>query len=351
VNTPGVMIGERHVGPASPCFIIAEVGVNHNGDPAMAEACVRAAAAAGADAVKFQTFRAGRLVAPGAPKAAYQQATTGAEGDQLSMLDELELSPAAHQRLQRVCADEGVLFLSTPFDAESLQLLLNLEVPALKFGSGDLDNFLLMGAAKASGLPLLVSTGMSTAAEVAETVAFLREDAAAEFVLFQCVSAYPAPAAAQNLRTMPAMAQLFGCAVGFSDHTDGIGAAVAAVTLGACALEKHFTLDRLLPGPDHGASLEPDDFLRMVRAVRDAEASLGGSVKSVHEVERDIRSVARRSVVAGRDIAEGETLQLSDLDMKRPAGGLSGRDLRVLAGRRTVRALAAGEPLRWVDLR
>lgn len=349
MNTPGVTIAGRDVGPGRPCFIIAEVGVNHNGDPAMAEACIKAAAAAGADAVKFQTFRAERLVASGAPKAPYQQAATGGEGDQLSMLSALELSRETHERLQRVCADEGVLFLSTPFDMESLRLLLELNVPALKFGSGDLDNFLLMGAAKASGLPLLVSTGMSTVAEVAEAVEFLREDAA-KFVLFQCVSAYPAPTTAQNLRTIPAMAQLFGCAVGFSDHTEGLGAAVAAVTLGACALEKHFTLDRSLPGPDHRASLEPEDFARLVRAVRDAEASLGEAAKTVHEVEWDVRSIARRSVVASRDIAEGETLQLSDLDMKRPAGGLSGRDLRALSGRRTVRALAVGEPLRWADV-
>lgn len=328
--------------------MIAEVGVNHNGDPELAEACIRAAAAAGADAVKFQTFRAELLADAQAPLAPYQERNGQGGQDQRAMLRALELDLGCYPRLRSLAESLGLVFLSTPFDRPSLEFLVRLGVPALKLGSGDLDNFPLLAAARASGLPLIVSTGMADLREIADTVAFL-SDKAAEFALLQCVSAYPAAAEAQNVRSIPALAKRFGVPVGFSDHTSGVGAAAAAVALGACIVEKHITLDRSLPGPDHLASLEPDGFKDYVLALREAQASLGAGEKQVQPQELEVRAVARRSAVALRDLPAGEALALDAVDMRRPADGVSGRELLSLLGRRLVRPVAAGERLRATD--
>lgn len=330
-------IGPRTIGFGGPCFIIAEIGVNHNGDLGLAERSVRAAAEAGADAVKFQTFQTDRLVSKAARRAAYQE--TGGGDDQASLLRELELSFEAHERLKSLCDDLGVVFMSTPFDEESLDFLVRIGVPALKFGSGDLDNFFLLERAKATGLPLLVSTGMSDLVEVAATVSFLREGSAAEFALLHCVSSYPAPVEAQNLRAMPMMHAAFDAPVGFSDHTRGIGAAIASVAFGAAIIEKHFTLDQNLPGPDHKVSLEPNVFRTMVGAIRDAEGALGEARKAVQACECDVRKVARRSAHAARDLEAGTALKREDIVMKRPGTGMQGRDALALVGRKIAKCI------------
>lgn len=343
-----VRIDGRRIGQGERCFIIAEVGVNHNGDPALAEACIDAAAAAGADAVKFQTFRPDLLADEDAPLAAYQAREVQAAG-QLEMLRDLDLPRSAYGPLKARSEKLGLVFLSTPFDEESLGFLVDLGVGALKIGSGDLDNYPLLARIRASGLPLLLSTGMSTLAEIDRTVAFLREDPDMEFALLQCVSAYPAPAEAQNLRTIPAMAGRYGVAVGFSDHTDGLGAAAAAVALGAPLVEKHLTMDRDLPGPDHRASLDPAGFAAYVRAIREAEAALGVAEKAVQEVEQETRRVARRGAVAVRTISAGQALTLDDVAMRRPATGVSGAALLQLLGKPARREIGRGERLVETD--
>ena len=271
-------------------------------------------------------------------------------GDQRSMLEALELSAEAHVRLQALCRELGVTFLSTPFDDESLDLLVGLSVEAIKIGSGDLDNHPLLLRAKAAGVPLIVSTGMSTLLEVAQTVELLGGPGAANLALLQCVSAYPAPASAQNLAVIPHYAALFSVPVGFSDHTLGLGAAVAAVTLGAKIIEKHFTIDRALPGPDQKASLEPAQFAQLVGAVRDAEAAIGRPVKRILEEERELRTVARRSVHLARALTRGEAIVAADLEMKRPGGGVGGAECLGLIGRLSARDLPVGHRIHLSDL-
>lgn len=343
-----VQIGPHIIGVGRPCFVIAEIGVNHNGDLALAERSVRAAADSGANAVKFQTFQTDRLVSKAARRAAYQESADG--DDQASLLRALELSFDAHERLQRLCEGLGLIFLSTPFDDESLEFLVRLGVPALKFGSGDLDNFLLLERARASDIPLLVSTGMADLTEVADTVAFLRERPSTEFALLHCVSSYPAPVEAQNLKAISTMRAAFGVPVGFSDHTLGIGAAIASVVLGAVILEKHFTLDRGLPGPDHKVSLEPRTFRTMVAAIRDAEAAQGEAHKTVQPCERDVREVARRSAHAARDLAPGTVLTREDIVMKRPGNGIQGREALALIGRKLTEHVPEDTVLRKAGL-
>lgn len=337
---------------AEPTFVIAEAGVNHNGSLERALQLVDVAAEARADAVKFQTFRADLLATAKAVKADYQVANTGADGSQLAMLKALELSPADHHALVAHCRMRGIRFLSTAFDAPSLAFLATLDMPALKIPSGDITCAPLLLQAARLGLPLIVSTGMSTLADIESALGVLaygmmsaeppqgRQDFAAAYsssagqealrrrvTLLHCVSQYPAPAAAVNLRAMDTMAAAFGLPVGYSDHTLGIEVALAAVARGACIIEKHFTLDRTLSGPDHAASLEPGELQQMVRGIRSIERALGGSLKQPAPEEIDTRAVARRSLVAARRIRRDEPLTPDALTCKRPGTGLSPMEL------------------------
>lgn len=350
--------------------VIAEAGVNHNGDPDLARRLVEAAVAAGADAVKFQTFKASRVASSCAGKAAYQQRTTGADESQLAMLRRLELSESTHRDLMALCRARGIAFLSTPFDLESVDLLVGLGVDRLKLPSGEITNAPLLLKAARTGLPLLLSTGMCGLAEVEEALGVLaygmgdpgarpgrrafrdayassagRAALARRVTLLHCTTEYPAPMAEANLRAMGTLARAFGLPVGFSDHTEGIVAAVAAVALGAVVVEKHFTLDRALPGPDHTASLEPDALAALVVAVRQAEAALGDGIKVATPSERANMAIARRSLVARRDLAAGETLDAAGLAVKRPGTGISPMDYYEYLGRRTIRAYRADELL------
>lgn len=330
------------------CLIIAEAGVNHNGSVDLAHQLVDAAADAGADVVKFQTFRANSLVSQSAPKAAYQTRQTGAEQTQLEMLKALELSEAAHHALMRHCAERGVEFMSSPFDAQSLDFLVSLGVRRIKLGSGELTNAPMLLAVGQSGLPLILSTGMSMLSEVEDALgalafgyanttekpsrrAFLeawaspakRAHALGKVSLLHCTTEYPAPRDQINLRAMQTLKAAFGVECGFSDHTEGISVALAAVAMGATIVEKHFTLDRALPGPDHKASLEPAVFKSMVDGIREVESALGDGVKIPVPVELPNMRVARKSLVAARPIAAGETITADALTAKRPGTGLS----------------------------
>jgi N,N'-diacetyllegionaminate synthase len=337
-----VMIGSTPVGPGARCFVIAEAGVNHNGSVEMALRLIDAAAEAGADAVKFQTFAAGRLTTASAPTAAYQR-QTGATS-QIDLLKALELSEDAHTKIQRRCTERGVIFLSTPFDELSADLLDRLGVPAFKIGSGEITNLPLLQHVAAKRRPVLLSTGMSTLMEVGTAVQTLRAGGATEIILLQCTSSYPAPAASANLNAMRTLEREFGVPVGYSDHTQGIHIALAAVALGACVVEKHLTLDRQLPGPDHQASIEPREFAELVNGIHEVEAALGSGVKEPTSAEVDMAAIVRRSVVAARDLRAGEILTRDGFVLKRPGTGIPPSSAPDLIGRRLrvdVRADAA----------
>jgi len=336
-------IGPRALGPGEPAFLIAEAGVNHDGDPEEALRLVRAAKDAGADAVKFQTFDAEKLAAPEAAKAAYQARATGGGESQAAMLRRLELPPDAFRRIARECARTGILFLSTPFDEESCALLFELGVPAVKIGSGELTNPDLLSFAARGGRPLLLSTGMATLGEVEEALRVVREAGDPPVALLQCQSNYPADPRHANLRAMETMRRAFGVPVGYSDHTEGLETALAAAALGASILEKHFTLDRRRPGPDHAASLEPARFRELVEGVRLVEAALGDGRKRPAPGEEETARAARRRIVAAEDLPAGALLAPGSLALRRAGSGLPPSARPFLLGRRLKLPVAKGQ--------
>lgn len=335
------------IGDLHPVFIIAEAGVNHNGDLDMALRLIDAAAAAKADAVKFQTFSTERLVTRRAPKAAYQKQTTDNQENQYAMLKRLELSRSDHERLLAHAQDQGITFLSTPFDHASADLLIELGVPAIKIGSGELTNLPLLEHVARQGQAIILSTGMAYLGEVEEAVRCIQAHSDAPLILLHCVSNYPAHEADVNLRAMLTMRQALGLPVGYSDHTLGMTMPIAAVALGACAIEKHFTLDRSLPGPDHRASLEPDEIQAMVQAIRDVEAALGDGIKRPTTGELDTARVARRSVVSQVDIPAGTEITTQMLAIKRPGTGIPPRDLARVLGRIARVTIPADTVIEW----
>lgn len=326
--------------------MIAEAGVNHDGDPDRARRLVEAAVEAGADAVKFQTFDAERLATAGAPKAAYQRRGAPEGESQLEMLRRLQLAPATWRELMALCAKRGILFLSSPFDEASADLLEELGVAAFKIGSGELTNEALIAHVARKGLPLIVSTGMATLEEVESAVRVVRSAGCGELALLHCVSCYPADPSDANLRAMATLARHFDVPVGYSDHSLGIEVALAAVALGASVVEKHVTLDRSTPGPDHAASLEPCELRALVRGVRIVEAALGHGRKEPAPSEADTARVARKSLVAARRIPEGTALTPELIAVRRPGTGLPPAMREAVLGRRTRVALEAGDVIK-----
>lgn len=328
-------------------FIIAEAGVNHNGELGRALELVDAAARARADAVKFQSFRAEKLAASTAGLAEYQKRS--ASGSQVEMLRALELGHEAHRVLQARCAEQGIEFLSSPFDLESVDFLAGLGMSRFKIPSGEITNLPYLRRIGALGLPVILSTGMSTLDEVRAALAALAAAGtpAERVTLLHCTTAYPTPFADVNLRAMRTLAEHFPhCPVGYSDHTTGIAVPTAAVALGARIIEKHFTLDRELPGPDHRASLEPDELAAMVEAIRSVEAALGTGRKEPAGSETGNMAIARKHVVAGRVINAGEPFTGENLDVKRTGRpGVSPMRWDELLGRRALRGYAPDEPL------
>ncbi len=342
-------LGKHQVGGPAPCLVIAEAGVNHNGEIDLALDLVRAAAAAGADVVKFQSFHAEALVTAQARTAAYQQGATGAT-EQLAMLRRLELDAVAMGRLQAECVRLGVGFLSTPFDHRSADELHRLDVPAFKVGSGDLTNHPFLAHLAGLGRPLIVSTGMATLDEVEDAAACIRAHGDPPVAWLHCVSAYPAPVAASNLRAVDSLRLTVGGPVGLSDHTPGLEVALAAVARGAQVIEKHLTLDRSLAGPDHAASLEPGAFAQLVRQIRAVESALGDGIKRPQACEGDTAAVARRSLVAARNLPVGHRLAVGDLLAKRPGSGIAPDRLGAVLGKTLTKPLDADALLAWKDL-
>jgi N,N'-diacetyllegionaminate synthase len=329
-----IRIGKRPVGVEQPCFIIAEAGVNHNGQLETAKRLVDAAVWAKADAIKFQTFKADRLVTISAPKAEYQKTATGSEETQYEMLKRLELSEKDHRQLMVYCRKKGITFLSTPFDEESADFLEDLGVPAFKIGSGELTNLPLLKHVARKKLPMILSTGMANLAEVDAAVKTIRRAGNRQLILLHCVSNYPADPARVNLRAMRTLATRFKVPVGYSDHTRGIEVAIGAAALDACVLEKHITLDRNMPGPDHKASIEPRELAAMVYAIRTVQSALGDGRKHPVESEKGVAAVARKSLVAARNILRGETVKEKDIILRRPGTGLSPSMLERVVGQK-----------------
>lgn len=356
---------------ANRTLIIAEAGVNHNGDVGIALELVDKAAEAGADYVKFQTFKATKLASASAKKASYQTRTTDGAESQLAMLQRLELSLEGHHAIIGRCAEKGVRFLSTPFDMDSLILLTEtFALPEIKLGSGELTNAPLLLAAGRTGVRIILSTGMGSLAEVEEALGVLafamcregQPEGRADFArvlldpavwsvlaervtLLHCTTEYPAAVEDTNLRAMETLRRAFGVQVGYSDHTVGEAVSLAAVALGACVLEKHFTLDRTLPGPDHAASLEPGELTSLIRGVRAVERALGTGIKQPGAAEVANRTVARKSLLAARDLPPGHVLTQDDIAVKRPGDGISPMALWDKIGSVTTRALAGDETL------
>jgi N-acetylneuraminate synthase len=350
-------------------FVIAEAGVNHNGSLDRALALVDVAAESGADAVKFQTFHSEAVVSSRAPLAAYQKRNMGTGKTQLEMVKALELSEDAHRALARRCEQKGIEFMSTAFDDESLRFLIDeIGVKRVKIPSGDIDHAPLLLKAAASGLPLIISTGMCGLADVENAlgvVAYARlksrgKPGQKEFkqalrsprgraltrkgvTLLHCVTEYPAPISAVNLRAMDALSEAFGTDVGYSDHTEGYSVAVAAAARGASVIEKHFTMDRSLPGPDHRSSLEPEELKAMVRAIREVERALGNGRKVPAAEELQNKAVARRSLVAKRAIGRYEVFSEENLESKRPGDGISPLRYWEFLGKRAGRDYAPDE--------
>jgi N,N'-diacetyllegionaminate synthase len=326
-------------------IIIAEAGVNHNGDLSLAKQLIDVAAEAGADLVKFQTFCADRLVTRTARKADYQTQTTDGKESQHEMLRRLELSAEMHKDLIAHCAARNIGFFSTGFDIESVNLLVSLGQDHFKIPSGEITNLPYLRHIGQFGRTVILSTGMAILGEIEAAIDVLEQAGTprAQITVLHCTTEYPTPMDEVNLHAMQSIGAAFGVAVGYSDHTPGIEVAIAAVALGATIIEKHFTLDRKLPGPDHKASLEPEELKAMIAAIRNIEAALGDGVKRLTPSESRNKPIARKSIVAGVEIRKGEIFTVDNLAAKRPGTGISPMGWDEVIGRASPRDFAADE--------
>ena len=334
-------VAGRKVCLGQACFIIAEAGVNHNGNLDLAKRLVDSAQEAGADAVKFQTWVTEKLVTPDARMAEYQRQNIRGAESQFEMLKQLELSYDQFRQIKAYADRQGILFFSTPDEEDSADFLEQLGVHLFKIGSGEVTNSAFLGHIALKNKPIILSTGMSTLGEVEAAVRTIEVTGNQQLVLLHCVSDYPADPVDCNLRAMDTLASAFGYPVGFSDHTLGIEIAVAAVARGACVLEKHFTLDKAMPGPDHQASLETDEFAAMVRAIRAVENALGDGVKRPVPSELETKKVLQKSIVTARIIRSGERINQADVVLRRTSDGVAPSYLPVVIGRRAGRDLEA----------
>jgi N,N'-diacetyllegionaminate synthase len=340
-----LLIGNRAIGTNQPVFVIAEIGVNHDGSIDKAIALLKTAAETGADAVKIQLFQARRLMHGSAAFAEYQK-QTASDSTAIDMLRRYELGEAEVRRIAHEAGQLGLHLLATPFSPGDLPLLRALDLPAVKIASPDLVNKPLLAQAAELGKPLLVSTGAATMEEVADSVRWL-EGWDASFALLHCVSSYPTPADQANLRWIGELADRFGVPVGFSDHTTELMSGALAVAAGARIIEKHLTCDRTAPGPDHAASFDGPQFARYVQLIRLASSMLGAGGKRVLPIEQDVRQVSRQSLVLARSVAAGAELAADDLTVQRPGTGVPAAAIDKLVGRRANRPLRIGEMMSW----
>lgn len=345
-----IKIANKIVGENKPVFVIAEAGVNHNGSLRMAKKLVEAAKAAGADAIKFQTFKTEELVTFDAPKAEYQKKTVRSKS-QFQMLKELELSDSDFLELFNYCKRKKILFMSTPFDAVSALFLERLGMRVFKISSGELTNVPLLLQIAKFRKPIILSTGMATLQEVKEAVRIIYLAGNNTLILLHCTSNYPTKYENVNLKAINTLKNEFGIPIGYSDHTEGIEVAIAAVAMGAAVIEKHFTLDRRLPGPDHKASLEPEELTKIIRSIRNIERAKGDGKKIPRKSEMEVKRVGRKSLVAARNISKREKLTSAMIKIKRPGTGISPYYFDKVIGYRTERKIDKDHVIRWCDLR
>jgi N-acetylneuraminate synthase/N,N'-diacetyllegionaminate synthase len=345
-----IRVGDRLIGEGEPTFIVAEIGVNHNGSVATAKKLIDAAKDADADAVKFQAYKTERIATKYAEKARYQRETTDPRKTQYEMLKKLEFNGDDFRQLCAYAKKRGIIFLSSAFDNESVDLLDSLDVPAFKIPSGETTNLPLLQYIAGKKKPVILSTGLSTLDEIKEALDVLKKNGVENIILLHCVTSYPTKPEEANLRVIPILKRKFGFPVGFSDHTLGVFVSVSAVALGAVLIEKHFTLSKELSGPDHRASLEPSEFKQMVMAIREVEKSLGDGEKRLTADEEEIKKVARRSIVARVKIAKGTVIREDMLDFKRPGTGLRPRDMDKVVGKKAKKGIEADELITFEKL-
>ena len=345
-------IGNRLVGPGHPCYVIAEAGSNHNRDLATALRLIEVAAEAGADAVKFQTYTAEGLYSRRTPDMRYlMDKGLVNEGESVwELIKRVEIPWEWHADLARHAADVGITFLSTPFEEAAVDLLEEIGVPAYKIASYEVNHLPLIEHVAKTGKPLLISTGMASLGDIERALDVAIAAGARDLLVMHCAVNYPPRFEDLNLRAITTLQHAFNVPVGWSDHTMGHTADVVAVALGVCAVEKHYTLSRDQDGPDHPFALEPDELRAMVVAIRDAEASLGSTVKRVTDAEGELLRLGRRSLVAARSVSAGEAIRREDIAVKRPGYGIPVHDLHQVLGRHAARDLAADEVLQWDDL-
>ena len=342
-----ILIGQKVIGSESAVFVVAEIGINHDGSASQAEKLIDAAAESGADAVKFQSYRVDRLLIPSRDR--YAQQMDGTESA-YQMLRRCELSWEDQAKLKKHADAKGVLFISTPFDEESADFLDSIGVPAFKIASADVTHVPLLRHVASKAKPVLLSTGMSFLGEVADAIYHLRSAGAKEILLMHCVSSYPASPKHMNLRALQTLRSYFELSVGLSDHSEGIHLPLVATALGAVLIEKHFTLDKNAPGPDHKASIDPHDLKLLIKNLRDVEASLGDGRKRPSDAEEESRVSCRRSIVAAVDIRAHETVARWMLTFKRPGSGLEPRHLEQILGMTARRNIGKDTILQWEDL-
>lgn len=325
-------------------FIICEIGVNHNGDVELAKKMIEKASECGVDAVKFQTFNSEDLVTDNAKTAQYQEKNTN-ESSQLELLKKLELTFDEFEELKNYALEHDVMFISSPFDVKSVDLLEKLDVPFYKLGSGELNNFELIDYIQKTNKPLILSTGMSSLDEITETYNHIKNKD--NLILLHCITGYPTSFSEANLNFIKTMQKEFDVPIGFSDHSPGIELPIAAVALGACIIEKHFTLDKTLEGPDHKASLNPKEFKNMVEAIRNVEIAMGDGVRKISENEDEIKKIARKSIVLNENISKGTAIERKMLSIKRPGTGIAPNDIEKIIGKKVNRNLSANSVLKW----
>lgn len=333
------MVGDRH-----PVFFIAEAGVNHNGSIDLGKKLIDIAVDAGADAVKFQTFKTENIITPEAPKSTYHIETTGADKEQswFELLKTQEMSKDMHIELIDYCNNRSIIFLSTPYDEESVDLLEELNVPAFKIASTDTSNTLLLSYIAQKGRPMIISTAMATMEEIEDAVKIIRKQGLENFAVLQCTGNYPSRLEDSNLKVLQTYCEKLNCIVGFSDHTEELINPVAATAMGAKIYEKHFTLDKSLPGPDHRMSLEPTELKQTVKAIRDVEKAMGSAEKQVLEEEIENRNKLRKSIVANTEIKQGAIIHKEMIAIKRPGSGIPPSRFESILGQKATVDIPAG---------
>ena len=345
-----IKIGNKIIGEGEPCFIIAEAGVNHNGDFRLAKKLINVAKQAGADAVKFQTFKAENVVTETAGMAEYQKENIGSKKSQLSMIKELELSYKDFIKLKKYCDEKKIIFLSTPHSEDAIDFLEPI-VPAYKIGSGDLTNLPFLGKIAKKQKPIILSTGMANLSEVREAISTIKKQENKKIILLHCTTNYPCPLKEVNLKAMLTLKKEFDLPVGYSDHTLGITVPIMAVAMEAKVIEKHFTLNKNLPGPDHKASLEPRELEEMVKLIREAEKVLGSGIKKPTKSEEKIKKIVRKSIIAKTNIPKGRKLTKEMLVIKRPGTGIEPKYINKIVGKVAKKEIKKDNLIKFEDLK